>query len=574
MTASPPSRSPGAPSPSLAAVLEQTASDASLTPRHRQETCSALRAVGRAIGRRLEEIPAHPRLLRERLAALTPAMAGVSRGRWNNVLSLTRGALKRVGLATIAGRSTEPMTAEWRDLFGHLNHRRMREGLSRFARYCGGLGITPSDVDDSTALSFLSGLENDGLIRKPRQVHRTMCVMWNRAAQTLSTLPLSPLKVPQYKEIYSLPWDTFLPSLRHEFTAYLARLSGEDLLADVDFRPLRAASIQSYDRLFRAFLSALVHRGRDPQSLQSLSTVVAVETVKDGLHFFLDRAGGEKTKQAYNIARMLTALARHWVKVDKDHLEKLRAICRRLDMGQKGLTPKNRDRLRQFNDLANVAALVGLPQRVAMRLSRRTNPSRADALAMQNALMVELLLLVAMQIGNLASLDLERNILRTRPRGQGVVHLVISAEKVKNGVAIEAELPPETVRLLDVYLERYRPLLLAHPSSWLFPNGSGGPRSPIALGTQISKFLRRECGLQVNPHLFRHFGAKSYLEAHPGAYGVIRLVLGHLSVDTTTRAYCGTETAAAMRHFDEHVLRLRAQAPPIPKRKPVLWIES
>jgi integrase len=128
--------------------------------------------------------------------------------------------------------------------------------------------------------------------------------------------------------------------------------------------------------------------------------------------------------------------------------------------------------------------------------------------------------------------------------------------------------------LLDVYLERYRPLLLAHPSSWLFPNGSGGPKSPIALGTQISKFLRRECGLQVNPHLFRHFGAKSYLEAHPGAYGVIRLVLGHRSVDTTTRAYCGTETAAAMRHFDEHVLRLRAQAPPIPKRKPVLRIAS
>lgn len=565
------SRAPNSPFPSLADVAEYIATNGLLTPRQRQETCSALRTVARAIGRRPEEIAASPRQLRERLAQLTPAMAGVSHGRWNNVLSLTRGALKLAGLATIAGRSTEPMAPEWRDLFRHLNHRRMREGLSRFARYCSAQGISPSDVDDSTAVSFLAALENEGLIRKPRQVHRMMCIAWNRAANTLAIWPQSRLTVPQYKENYSLGWDDFPPPLATEATAYLDRLAGKDLLAELDFRPLKPASIDSYDRLLRAFLSALVHRGRNPQSLQSLSAVVAVETVKDGLRFFLDRAGGNKTKQAYNIARMLTALARHWVKVDKDQLEQLRAICRRLDMNQKGLTPKNRDRLRQFDDSKNVAALVGLPQRVAMRLSRRTNPSRADALAMQSGLAVELLLMVPMRISNLASLDLDRNIVPTRARGRGTMHLVVPEEAVKNGIAIEAELPPETVKLLDLYVKRYRPLLLARPSAWLFPSNSDRPKSRLGLGTQISAFLRRECGLRINPHLFRHIAAKLYLDANPGAYGVIRLVHGHSSVDTTTRNYCGTETAAAMRHFDEHILRLRRQAP-LPKgrgRRPV-----
>jgi integrase len=84
---------------------------------------------------------------------------------------------------------------------------------------------------------------------------------------------------------------------------------------------------------------------------------------------------------------------------------------------------------------------------------------------------------------------------------------------------------------------------------------------------QISKFLRRECGLQVNPHLFRHIAAKLYLDAHPGAYGVLRLVHGHTSVETTTRTYCGAETAAAMRHFDDHVLRLRRDLHPPPTRR-------
>jgi integrase len=139
---------------------------------------------------------------------------------------------------------------------------------------------------------------------------------------------------------------------------------------------------------------------------------------------------------------------------------------------------------------------------------------------------------------------------------------------VKNDVAIEAELPSDTVKLLDFYLGRYRPLLLTCPSPWLFPSSRDGAKSRHALGIQISKFLLRECGLRINPHLFRHIDTKLYLKAHPGAYGVMRLVLAHRSVDTTTRSYCGTETAAAMRHFDEHVLRLRASPPPFSTRRP------
>ena len=172
---------------------------------------------------------------------------------------------------------------------------------------------------------------------------------------------------------------------------------------------------------------------------------------------------------------------------------------------KKGLTPKNRDRLRQVNDLVNVAALVGLPQRVAtaaravepiLRVPMRSPCSerpRGRYIAPG-----------AMRIGNLASLDSERNILRTRAKGRGVVHLAIPAEKVKNGIAIEAEFRPRPPRLLDLYLERFRPLLLAQPSSMAFPEWHRRAQKPGRAGIQISKFLGRECGLQVNPHLFRH----------------------------------------------------------------------
>ena len=60
---------------------------------------------------------------------------------------------------------------------------------------------------------------------------------------------------------------------------------------------------------------------------------------------------------------------------------------------------------------------------------------------------------------------------------------------------------------------------------------------------------------------FRHIATKLYLDAHPGAYGVVRLLHGHKSVDTTTRFYCGEETAAAIQHYDAHILNVRGRAP-------------
>jgi integrase len=169
--------------------------------------------------------------------------------------------------------------------------------------------------------------------------------------------------------------------------------------------------------------------------------------------------------------------------------------------------------------------------------------------------------MLPMRIKNLAELDLDQHLFRSR--AGGTMSLAIPGDEVKNEFDIETELPGETAALIDLYLTRYRPLLLNQPSSCLFPGRDcTKPKAIQTLYGQIVKCLKRRCGLEVHPHLFRHIAAKSYLDANPGAYGLIRLVLGHKSVETTTRFYCGLETPAAMRHFDEHVLKLREQAAP------------
>jgi hypothetical protein len=69
---------------------------ADLPDRRRQELTSAVRTVARALGRRVEEIPADPRLLANRLSEVAEVAIGLSPGRWANVKSLLRAAMSQV----------------------------------------------------------------------------------------------------------------------------------------------------------------------------------------------------------------------------------------------------------------------------------------------------------------------------------------------------------------------------------------------------------------------------------------------------------------------------------------------
>lgn len=560
MSLPPPSRKPLDPSqqPTLADVRQRVLADESLSLRRRQDVSSALRTVAKALERPLNEVPAHPGYLRERLERFTPAMAGLSTRRWRNTLSLTRFALKHAGLARMPGRYQEPLTPAWADLFRYLNDAHMRFGLSRLARWCGARGIGPDQVDDDVLGTFLAELHDDGLVKRPRTVHRTACMLWNKAAAGIPSWPKRRLTVPQYRRNYAMPWSTFPPSLKADVDGYLDRLAGKDIFAELDFRPLKPGSVRTRTTQLHQFISALVHRGRDPQSLRSLRDVVAVDVVMDGLRFYVDRPT-KAMKHAHDLAYLILAVARHWVKVNPEHLAELRKICRRLDRGRGQMTERNRSRLRQFDDPANVSALVTLPARILACIPRSGTQSRAQALEVQTAVAIELLLMVPIRLGNLARLDMDRHLIRSV--GGGAVHLAIPGAEVKNAVNVDAVLPATTVRLVDLYIQQYRPLLLKAPSRWLFPGEGASSKSLQALRGQITDCIKQRCGLEVHPHLFRHIAAKLYLDAHPGAYGVIRLVNGHTSVDTTTRYYCGMETQSAMRHFDEHILKLRGELP-------------
>lgn len=542
----------------LADVLARVTEHPALTDRQKQDLASALRTVGRALDKPLQEVPAHAGHLSKLLAGVAPAALDISDARWTNVVSLARTALRHAGVTVTPGRYREPFAPAWAAVFRLLERKHDRIALCRFARFCGSRGIGPEQVDDSVFDAFGADLAENALLRAPpRKVHRKAAVAWNRAVETVPEWPQHLVAVPSFSRAYALSWDTFPASLKADVNAYLTRLEKDDPLEPIDLPLLKPASIRTRRHQIQAYLSALVLRGRDPATLLTLKDAVALDVVREGLRFFLQRTPDGSKKQAYAVATVIRAIAKHWVGVDAEHLAELEALCNRLYTRQAGMTDANRERLRPFDDPENVSRLLNLPSELMAEAEGGGPPTEATALLAQTAVAVELLLMTALRRRNLAHLDLERHLVRSKGGG---VTLRISGDEVKNGVEVDKQLPDRTVGFLNIYCEKYRPVLLKVPNPYLFPGPKDRPKSCERLAMQVTACVRDRCGLHVHMHLFRHITAKIFLDANPGAYGVVRLLHGHRSVETTTKYYTGMESAAALRHYDEHILERHAQA--------------
>jgi integrase len=293
--------------------------------------------------------------------------------------------------------------------------------------------------------------------------------------------------------------------------------------------------------------------GRDPAALTCLADLVDIDAFKTGLRFFLQREGGPTTAIA-DLAGTLKAVARHHLRAGPNHLERMGGIIRKLASGRAGLTEVNQTRLRSFDDHGNISALLRLPAELMRHAGRHRNLRRA-AVRAQLAAAIEILLMAPIRMGNLVKLDIERNLVR--PGRDRALHIVIGAEEVKNREPLEYPLPPESIDLVERYIREFRPHLAEAGNSALFPGMGPGPKNQDFFGTQISRTVYAHTGLRVHPHLFRHITAKLYLDQNPGSYEVVRRVLGHRSIDTTTAFYTGLETPAAVRHFDRTILHLR-----------------
>ena len=211
-----PAPSANQPIATQAQVRDTITADVVLTHIARRDQLSGLRGLAKALGRRLENIPADPATLRPLLAYFPAAKAGLSTGRWRNIRSHVQRTLAHVGLLAITGRSSTKLSTEWSALLAGLPTYADRYKLSRFARYCVTAGVAPEAVNEGVLARFAEDLRTRSMAAEPGRLHREVILAWNRRVATDPACPCAPPPVPDNRDVYALPWDRFPPTLHDQ----------------------------------------------------------------------------------------------------------------------------------------------------------------------------------------------------------------------------------------------------------------------------------------------------------------------------------------------------------------------
>lgn len=528
---------------------------------------SALRTVGKVLDLPLEQIPTDPAKLGLLLNEALPMVAAVSPARWSRVKSLTLSALVTAGSEVLPGRDMQGLSPLWQTLVDHLPDKRSKIGLSRVLSYFSREGVNPKDVTAEHLEAFGEALKARSLRTDPVQAYRSTVRIWNRVAASVQEWPQVTLELEPDCRRYALPREQFPPSFWADVEEFQANSANPDPFSDNYCPAVRPSTLDARRKQIHQVASALVATSFPIERVSGLQVLVQPVNARAALRHLLERRAGKKGEHLEGQARLLVTIARHWVR-DNVAADALVRMSKGLHVKKEGMTPRNRERLRQFDLPQNVDALIGLPLRVFQELGRKKTPTPQEALRVMHAVAIELLLHVPVRIGNLTHTEIGRNLLEVRRGKDKRYHLVFSTSEVKNSEPLEAEVSLQSAELLEHYLKHFRPVLCEPGSTRLFAGArrEDGVRASGAFSKSLTEFILKETGLKMHMHLFRHLAGYFYLARNPDDVETVRRLLGHKSTSTTLRSYAALRTDLAFRRYDALIEQRRAEAP-IPQSK-------
>ena len=526
--------------------------NADLSAKQKQELSSAVRVVSKALGLEPFEIPANVAFIREKFSGLSHVTLGVSQGRFANIRSYVGKAVSLVS-KTHPSRNTAPLSPEWLSLLA-VSQEKLKKKISAGLRFLSGRLVTPASVQEEDLLAYQSAIVSDRMRANPEAAWDHFLWAWNRAVESVPGWPKLILARPDRRGAYCLPLETFPRDFAVDLDAYQQRLANTDLDEDGPLRPASASTIKARTHQMRVAASILVHQGVGPTTITSLAKLVELPNFKLILRFLISRSGGVTSPQVSYMASALTKVAEYHARVDESALRSLKAVTARVSVASGGMTQKNRGRLRPFDDPDMVGKFLALPDAIRASVVRDKHAPVSKALLAQIAAAIALVQAVPMRRKNLAGIDMNRHLIPQRDR----LYLVIPEAETKNRQAINLLLPRFTQEVVAWYVREYRPLLVRAPTTALFPGEGAGPKAAHTIGIQIAETVKTFLGIDFNTHMFRHVAGKIYLDKNPGAYEIVRQVLRHKSINTTTSFYTGAETRAANELYTSLVDDLRA----------------
>jgi hypothetical protein len=126
---------------------------------------------------------------------MVPIQAKISRKRWANLRSDLSAAIAASGQLQMLKTSTVDLSESWVSLLAKVQDRKMRDGLSRFARWASERQIAPRDVNRQVIDRFIAELKTASLVRKIADLGQTVVRSWNGVARAYPEECLQEIKV-------------------------------------------------------------------------------------------------------------------------------------------------------------------------------------------------------------------------------------------------------------------------------------------------------------------------------------------------------------------------------------------
>ncbi|MFB9150960.1 site-specific integrase [Roseovarius ramblicola] len=539
--------------PMFSDLIARIKADSSLDAIRKRDMVSGLQRVATALGMAPSNVPAAPQWLQPRLEVTSHAALNITQKSWKNLVSDARAALAHCGIVNNRRNQQKDLTPGWHALWENAcKSGKVHSALGRFVHFLDRLGVQPDEVGDQHVKVFHEALVGDEIRKNPKASLRNAVNAWNRAVKHVPGWPQTRLQglAPKVDKI-KLPLESYPSSFAADLTRFKETAGQVSFFDESNKRPLAAGTIFAYSRVLERFAGGLVRADVPPERITDLGALLSEEMIETGLRWFYARYENQITPGLKEMILVLQQVSRrHLGRAEHPLLDK---YAQRLPSKQPGLTAKNRARLRPMMVPAMTSQIIKLPELLIERAGQET--THKACLMRERAIALAILLYCPIRRGNLVSLDLDRHLQRP---GDGKVYLVFPKDEVKNRQPLEFELPPQLVRMIERHISLRSPRLCPPGTPYLFPKRDGSrPMQAEQLADSLKLCLKRELGLDVNMHLFRHFAAHLLLKSAPGNYEAARRLLGHSRLSSTINAYTGIETTEVSRRYGEIIEGLK-----------------
>ncbi|MBS0244142.1 MAG: hypothetical protein JSS20_18375, partial [Proteobacteria bacterium] len=346
--------------------------------------------------------------MRALFVKIGPTPYGISRGRWANVRSLVGLTMASVNAGSRPSRPRGQLSAQWKLLLPLVPFYPCQIGLGPFGRYCSSHGIEPDAVHQGTFDDYEQSLQVSARL-KPRDAFLKTLRAWNKASEVCASWPKFRPIATNLRNDYSYPWSHFPSTFKAEVDKMVEDLTEPDPFDADSPKRLRKATALRHGHNVRALASALVRQGCAISEFRSLRYLIEPDRVKQALRWVLKRINKQRTTHLRNLANT-TCVVACWVRTPDEVIRELKLIRRRTEPKQSGMTQKNRDTLRIFDNPEIVRAFLRIaPNTWAIHRPGKTL-SVVKAVELQVALAIEILSGAPVRISNLASIRLGKNI--------------------------------------------------------------------------------------------------------------------------------------------------------------------